>query len=542
MINRLLFLLLSTVASAQDGLTRVTLVVMDLQGRPIAGVSLASTLAPTGDDGRTVLVVNRQLRPGEEIDLAIVGTSPWVFLTPDYRIQYPDDPRETVAVHLVRRGDRDILASPLAKQAILENLLTLIEAHFDVSSRIIDEERNKEALAQLAENLGLPAETIDQSLRLWQDQTQDPYQLGLAALYEQRFLEAIHYLEESYFKALRRVDFERKDLAKNAFYLGQAMDGEGKYRQALLKFREAAALDPGRETTYQLSTALYKMGHFEVAESLFRQSLAIVEASYDPNHSEVALHLNNLAQLLAETNRSLLAESLMRRALAISKASFGAEHPCITSLLNNLAKILQTTNRLSEAEFLFRTALSIDEVAHGSDHPDVARDLSNLASLLQETNRLQEAELLIRRALSIDETYFGREHPRTAIQLNNMAQLLHQLNRLSEAGPLMRRALAIDEAAYGSDHPSVAIRLNNLAGLLQETSQLSEAELLMRQALAIDETSYGSGHPSVARDLNNLATLLLTVNRLSEAEPLMRRVLTIDERSFAANIPKWPKI
>ena len=104
----------------------------------------------------------------------------------------------------------------------------------------------------------------------------------------------------------------------------------------------------------------------------------------------------------------------MRRALAIDEASFGPDHPNVAIDLNNLAQLLQATNRLAEAEPLMRRALAIDEASFGPDHPNVAIRLNNLAQLLQATNRLAEAEPLMRRALAIDEASFGPDHPNVA--------------------------------------------------------------------------------------------------------------------------------
>ena len=150
------------------------------------------------------------------------------------------------------------------------------------------------------------------------------------------------------------------------------------------------------------------------------------------------------------------AEPLLRRSLSIGEKSYGPEHPNVAIRLNNLAQLLQDTNRLEEAEPLMRRALAIDEKSYGPEHPNVAIDLNNLAQLLQDTNRLEEAEPLMRRALAIDEKSYGPEHPNVASDLNNLAQLLQDTNRLEEAEPLMRRALAIDEKSYGPEHPDVA--------------------------------------------------------------------------------------
>jgi tetratricopeptide (TPR) repeat protein len=286
-----------------------------------------------------------------------------------------------------------------------------------------------------------------------------------------------------------------------------------------------------------LAVLAVEKAEYSEAEPLLRRALSMNERTYGPDHSEVALPLNNLAQLLGRTNRLDEAEPLMRRALTIDEASYGLGHPNVARDLNNLGALLIRKNRLDEAEPLIRRALAIDEASYGPEHPLVAINLNNLATLLQDTNQLGEAESLMRRALSIDEVSYGPDHPRVAIDLNNLAQLLQATNRYKEAEPLMQRALAIDEADYGPNHPNVARDLNNLGNLLEGTNRRKEAEPLMRRALAIDEASYSTNHPDVARDLNNLGQLLQDTNRQMEAEPLIRRVLAIDETSYGSNHP-----
>ena len=274
------------------------------------------------------------------------------------------------------------------------------------------------------------------------------------------------------------------------------------------------------------------------AESLFGLALKIDEMSYGPNHSLVAIILNNLAVMLKQINRLKEAEPIYERALKIDEKNFGLDHPKVAIRLNNLAQLLKATNRLKEAEPLMQRALKIDEKSFGPDHPNVATDLNNLAQLLQNANNMKEAETLYERALKIDEKYFGLDHPKVARDLINLGTLLQDTNRLKEAEPLMERALRIDEKSFGPDHPNVAINLNNLAMLLKATSSLNKAEPLMGRALKINETSYGPDHPMVAISLNNLAQLLYDTKRLKEAEPLMERALKIDEKSYGPDHPK----
>jgi tetratricopeptide (TPR) repeat protein len=174
-----------------------------------------------------------------------------------------------------------------------------------------------------------------------------------------------------------------------------------------------------------------------------------------------SLIINEIAEVYYYNALYHNAEPLMRRALEIDEKSFGKDHPDVARDLNNLAQLLKDTNRLKEAEPLMRRALEIDEKSFGKDHPDVARDLNNLAQLLQATNRLKEAEPLYLRVVEIFEKSLGPEHPNVATALNNLAALLQATNRLKEAEPLMRRVVEIYEKSLGPEHPNVAtVRLN----------------------------------------------------------------------------------
>lgn len=302
--------------------------------------------------------------------------------------------------------------------------------------------------------------------------------------------------------------------------------------------RESLATSKVSTLASEVASYYYARADWQQAETLWRRALAIDEASFGPGHPNVAMRLNDLAQVLHAANRLPDAEALMLRALAIDEASLGPEDPELAIHLNNMAGLLQTMHRLSEAEPLLRRALAIDEASFGPEHPNVAIRLNNLAGLLQAKDRLSEAEPLSRRALAIDEASLGREHPDVAIRLNNLAQLLQATHRLLEAEPLMRRALAIEESSLGPEHPNIATVLTNLGTLLLAMKRGSEAEPLMRRALAIDEVSLGPQHPSVAEDLSNLAQLLKATSRLPEAEPLMRQALAIDDASLGATHPR----
>ncbi|MGA2028047.1 MAG: tetratricopeptide repeat protein, partial [Syntrophobacteraceae bacterium] len=66
---------------------------------------------------------------------------------------------------------------------------------------------------------------------------------------------------------------------------------------------------------------------------------------FGQDHPKVAIRLNNLAQLLSDTNRLAEAEPMMRRALKIDEQSFGPGHPKAAAVRNNLAQLLKAKGR-----------------------------------------------------------------------------------------------------------------------------------------------------------------------------------------------------
>jgi len=127
--------------------------------------------------------------------------------------------------------------------------------------------------------------------------------------------------------------------------------------------------DPGARARM---VELYNAGKYGEAIPLAERIAAAIKARLGDGAPAYASALNNLAQLLAKTNRVDEAGPLMRRALAISEKSLGAEHPDVAIGLSNLANSLHDTNRLADAEPLFRRAVAIFEKGSGAGQPSAS--------------------------------------------------------------------------------------------------------------------------------------------------------------------------
>ena len=168
-------------------------------------------------------------------------------------------------------------------------------------------------------------------------------------------------------------------------------------------------------------------------DPLAEHAEAVAQAAREAGIADPTARLMGALGVLFHTKaRYDRAERMMDGALALIEASRGKDHPDLAVRLNNLAQLLQATNRLGEAEPLMRRALAIDEASYGAEHPAVARDLNNLAGLMYATNRLGEAEPLMRRMVVIFLKFqraTGHPHPHRDVALSNHAHLLRAMGR-----------------------------------------------------------------------------------------------------------------
>ena len=329
-------------------------------------------------------------------------------------------------------------------------------------------------------------------------------------------------------------------LSKMSLYL----DDHAAYTEAELLYQQARAikekaLGPNHSslaiTLNNLALLHAHQGHYAEAEPLYQQALAIHEKALEPDRLSLASTLSNLALLYKSQGRYAEAELLYQQALTITEKVLGPNHPELATTLNNLANLYGSQGRYAKAEPLYQRDLAITKKALGPDHPELATTLNNLANLYTEQDRYAEAESLYQQALTITKKAMGPDHPELSYTLGNLALLYADQGRYAEAEQLYQQAQAIKEKALGSDHPSLAITLHNLARLYTDQGRYAEAEPLYQKAQAIQEEALGPDHPSLATTLESYATLLHKTKRDIEATTLENRAQAIQVRHAEKN-------
>jgi serine/threonine-protein kinase len=309
-------------------------------------------------------------------------------------------------------------------------------------------------------------------------------------------------------------------------HLGHYDAAEDLFREALAVERAAGDGAAIADVLARLGNALREQTKLDEAESLIREALALRETSTGVRSLETAAALLDLATVLLDAGRFGDALELAERALAIQR-DLGAEPGVIATTLGELGAIHSELGNYAVAETVYREELAATVVAVGEVHPRTAAARLDLGYALRKQGRFADAEPYYRDALALRERIYTGDHPDLAHSLNHMARLLHQQGKPAEAEPIYRRALAMRRRLYGRSHAAVGASISGLSKVLADLDRLDEAVTLALESVAIVEEIYGTSHPYVAGALGNAAELERRSGAHGQAIERFRRALAL---------------
>src|SRR5262245_9891727 len=218
--------------------------VLNLKDRPVRKISVgaegAGSSTLTDERGVAGIRLGPQSRPGTWVTLEAPG-SDYVFVSPwNRKVSVPPMGNELenfVTVYLTAKGDREALESGRLAVAMAAKFSAALAPKLN-DERTTELER-KAALAEVALSFGLRPEEADRVIREWGKKAFDPYDKGVIALYQQDYPEATTRRSRAY--EVRKLAYGKAlgELVEVAFSLGQSLYGQGRYREAAEKLREA---------------------------------------------------------------------------------------------------------------------------------------------------------------------------------------------------------------------------------------------------------------------------------------------------------------
>ena len=366
----------------------------------------------------------------------------------------------------------------------------------------------------------------------WNDFTQEitwiELSLKFTQLYKQgKFNEAMPIAEQALTLTQSLHPGDHLFVALSLNNLAELYRNQGRYSEAEACFKQVLEMwqrlsnGDHRGVALGLSNlaALYKdQGRYTEAEPLCIQALEMRKRLLDLSNNS-----GGVAGVLPPFDWLLL------------RGLIQGDHHNVAMSLNNLAELYRQQGRYEKAELLSLEALEMWQRLFTGDYPDVATSLDNLAALYYYQGRYRKAEPLCIQGLEMRKRLFNGEHLDVALSLNNLAGLYRQQGRHTEAEACFKQTLEMWQRLYNGDHPDLANNLNNLGSLYQTQGRYSEAELLLQQALEMFQRLFTGDHPNVALSLNNLGLLLAADKRSQSAFEKMHQTIEMDNRLIRSN-------
>jgi serine/threonine-protein kinase len=272
--------------------------------------------------------------------------------------------------------------------------------------------------------------------------------------------------------------------------LGRALEARGDYDAAIAANEELVRLcsDAGDEEVQlagalgQLADSHYYAGHYDTADALNRELLAVTRRLYGERHPHVAVVQVNLGASLADRARYAEAEALYRPALAILRDFHGPDDHRAAACATMLGRVLVYQGQLDEGVELLASALAVQERVHGPTHPAVASALNDLGMAALQEERLDDAEASFGRMLAIYRAiHAGEEHYLLGTATSNLASVFVAREDYARAEGLYRDAVAIFERTLSPTHLNTGIGRIKLGRALLRQGRPAEAE---RESLA----------------------------------------------------------
>ncbi|XP_076324037.1 protein O-mannosyl-transferase Tmtc3-like isoform X3 [Tachypleus tridentatus] len=299
--------------------------------------------------------------------------------------------------------------------------------------------------------------------------------------------------EYSIFMAGLKVNQQNAKLYNN---VGHALEGEGKFKEALEYFLQASCVqndDIGAHIN--VGRTYNNLEMYDEAELAFWKAKGLLprpktgeayRVRIAPNHLNVFLNLANLIS----RNKSRLeeADALYRQAISM-RADY------IQAYINR-GDILIKLNRTQEAQEVYERALQFD-----STNPDI---YYNLGVVYLEQRKATQAMVYFNKALEIDP--------------NHEQALMNSAVLIQESGNSKLRHVAYERLQHLLEKGKANERVYfNLGMLAMDEKRVNEAEMWFKNAVQVREDFRSA--------LFNLALLLSDSGRPLEAVPFLKQLL-----------------
>jgi tetratricopeptide (TPR) repeat protein len=311
---------------------------------------------------------------------------------------------------------------------------------------------------------------------------------------------------------------------------GRYHDMERLCRKIVQTAKRVSSLEQQVSRINALGVALYHVGRYKEAESLFDNTLQIVRHELgEENAIRLPFYRCNLAAVYWRQGRYDEAERLFVETLENAEWTEEFGKWWELQYAYPLGNVYMALGQYDKAETLFVKSLEIQRLAQGDEHRHTLHTMCGLVRLYVDQDRYEEAQTIFNEALPIARERLRKEHPLTLSFVNAYAVLHTKQKQYDQAERLFDEALKGRQLELGTDHPDTLQTKNDLAILYKKQDNYAKAEPLLLEALKGRRLKLGDTHPNTLQSLNDLIDLYEAWNKPEKAEEWREKLGQIED-------------
>ncbi|MCD6309448.1 MAG: tetratricopeptide repeat protein [Candidatus Eremiobacteraeota bacterium] len=222
---------------------------------------------------------------------------------------------------------------------------------------------------------------------------------------------------------------------------------------------------------------LLNSGNLEEAESVAKEALELAKTIFPPDHSEVAITINDLANIYSRQGKTDEAIKYYEQALAIREKHADTEASGLAVTLQDLGNLYSMREETRpKAEEYYLRALKMKEKVGGAESSDLILTLNALGEFYRQEKRYSEAEPYLLRAMNIAETRPDASDNLPTI-MKNLGSIYADLREDEKAEKMLKNALSAYDRMAQEDTQAYLEREMVLSKLIEVYERMNSPEL-----------------------------------------------------------------
>ncbi len=329
-------------------------------------------------------------------------------------------------------------------------------------------------------------------------------------------------------------------IAHQNYIKGDSLFKEGKYRQSILSYKNAAQDFKNKsywrrhiQALNEISILYYRLGDFKKSSENIHKTIKLCKEKLEKESIEESRALGFEALIYSSQNNSYKALEFHKKSLTIAEKKLDPKDVKIASLFNNIGAEYDELGLIDKAQKNYEKALKINQYLYDQKKYNELNSIYlNLAVLYSRNALYHKAIPIYDKAIALDKEVYGEKHPYIAESYYNLGLNYAHIGEAHLSLQYFSMGLEIFRNSYEEENDIIASSYESIATQYIELGKLDQALKNYDKALQIYAKNYGYQNFNTANILTNIGEAYTLKGEYPEALRYLEKSYAIHQGLF----------